>query len=136
VDGDTSTNDMCVVLANGMAGNPLIEWKDEGFEVFSAALYAVCEHLAKCIAADGEGASRLIACTVHHARNEESAERLSKAVVGSSLVKAAMFRRRRQLGPRAVRHGILQSALPSGICGYQVFLGARGDRGGAGRARA
>lgn len=91
VDGDTSTNDMCVVLANGLAGNPLIEWKDDGFTVFSKALHSVCETLAKNIAADGEGASRLITCTMHHARSEESAERLAKSVVGSSLVKAAMF---------------------------------------------
>jgi len=91
VDGDTSTNDMCVVLANGMAGNPLIEWKDDDFTVFSEALYHVCRYLAKGIAADGEGATRLITCTVCGARTEESAERLAKAVVGSSLVKAAMF---------------------------------------------
>ncbi|NLF34774.1 MAG: bifunctional glutamate N-acetyltransferase/amino-acid acetyltransferase ArgJ [Clostridiales bacterium] len=90
VDGDTSTNDMCVVLANGMAGNPLIEWKDESYTVFAGALREVCEHLAKSIAADGEGASRLITCTVRGARGEESAERLAKAVVGSSLVKTAM----------------------------------------------
>ena len=91
VDGDTSTNDMCVVLANGMAGNPLIEWKDESYQAFCAALEQVCRTLARKIAADGEGASRLITCTVRGARSEENAERLSKAVVGSSLVKAAMF---------------------------------------------
>lgn len=91
VDGDTSTNDMCVVLANGLAENPLIEWKDDNYTVFCKALYAVCEYLAKSIASDGEGASRLVTCTVKNARSEESAERLSKAVVGSSLVKAAMF---------------------------------------------
>ncbi|MBE5056326.1 bifunctional ornithine acetyltransferase/N-acetylglutamate synthase [Pseudoflavonifractor sp. DSM 107456] len=91
VDGDTSTNDMCVVLANGMAENPLIEWKDDSYTVFRKALHQVCEYLARCIAGDGEGASRLITCTVHEARSEESAERLSKAVVGSPLVKAAMF---------------------------------------------
>lgn len=91
VDGDTSTNDMCVVLANGMAENPLIEWKDDNYTVFYKALYEVCEYLAKNIAADGEGASRLVTCTMRGARSEESAERLSKAVVGSSLVKAAMF---------------------------------------------
>ncbi len=91
VDGDTSTNDMCVVLANGMAGNELIEWKDEGYTVFVKALHFVLEQLARAIAADGEGAGRLITCTVHHARSEESAERLAKSVVGSSLVKAAMF---------------------------------------------
>ena len=91
VDGDTSTNDMCVVLANGMAGNELIEWKDDSYTVFYKTLYYVFEQLARAIAADGEGASKLITCTVANARSEESAERLSKAVVGSSLVKAAMF---------------------------------------------
>ncbi len=91
VDGDTSTNDMCVVLANGMAENPQIEWKDDNYTVFQKALRHVCEYLARCIAGDGEGASRLITCTVRSARSEESAERLAKAVVGSPLVKAAMF---------------------------------------------
>ena len=91
IDGDTSTNDMCVVLANGMAENPLIEWKDDGYTVFYKALYSLFEQMARAIAADGEGASKLITCTVRNARSEESAERLGKAVVGSSLVKAAMF---------------------------------------------
>ena len=91
VDGDTSTNDMCVVMANGMAGNPLIEWKDDDYTIFEKALHQVCEHMARSIAADGEGASRLVTCSVTRARSEESAERLAKAVVGSSLVKAAMF---------------------------------------------
>ena len=91
VDGDTSTNDMCLALANGMAGNPLIEWKDEDYETFRAALDQVCRTLARAIAGDGEGASKLVTCQVSGARSEESAERLSKAVVGSSLVKAAMF---------------------------------------------
>ena len=91
VDGDTSTNDMCVVLANGMAGNSLIEWKDQDYETFLAALEEVCRHLSRAIAGDGEGASKLVTCKMHGARSEESAERLAKAVVGSSLVKAAMF---------------------------------------------
>ncbi|MPM55794.1 Arginine biosynthesis bifunctional protein ArgJ [bioreactor metagenome] len=91
VDGDTSTNDMCVVLANGLAGNPLIEWKDDNYTVFYKALNEVCEYISRSIAADGEGASRLVTCTVTGARSEETAERLAKAVVGSSLVKAAMF---------------------------------------------
>lgn len=91
VDGDTSTNDMCVVLANGLAGNEQIEWKDDDYAAFAQALRYVCEQLARAIAADGEGASRLITCTVRSARSEDSAERLSKAVVGSALVKAAMF---------------------------------------------
>ncbi|NCE64041.1 bifunctional glutamate N-acetyltransferase/amino-acid acetyltransferase ArgJ [Pseudoflavonifractor sp. 524-17] len=91
VDGDTSTNDMCVVLANGMAENDLIEWKDDSYTVFQKALLQVCTHLARAIAGDGEGASRLVTCRVWKARSEESAERLAKAVVGSPLVKAAMF---------------------------------------------
>ena len=91
VDGDTSTNDTCVVLANGMAGNELIEWKDEGYETFKLALDYVCRHLARAIAGDGEGASKLVTCKMTGARSEESAERLAKAVVGSALVKAAMF---------------------------------------------
>ena len=91
VDGDTSTNDTCVVLANGMAGNELIEWKDENYDVFKDALTYVCRHLSRAIAADGEGATKLVTCKMYNSRNEESAERLAKAVVGSSLVKAAMF---------------------------------------------
>ncbi len=91
VDGDTSTNDMCLVLANGLAGNPQIEWRDDDYTLFAQALHKVCETMAKKIAGDGEGASRLVTCTVTDARSEEVAERLAKAVVASSLVKAAMF---------------------------------------------
>jgi glutamate N-acetyltransferase/amino-acid N-acetyltransferase len=82
---------MCVVLANGMADNTLIEWKDADYEAFLAALDYVCRYLARAIAGDGEGASKLVTCKMTGARSEESAERLAKAVVGSSLVKAAMF---------------------------------------------
>ena len=91
VDGDTSTNDMCVVLANGMAGNELIEWQDEEYQAFCKALNEVNTRLARQIAADGEGATKLVTCTVRNSRSEEAAERLAKAVVGSNLVKAAMF---------------------------------------------
>ncbi|WP_283672895.1 bifunctional glutamate N-acetyltransferase/amino-acid acetyltransferase ArgJ [Butyricicoccus sp. Marseille-Q5471] len=91
VDGDTSTNDMCVVLANGKAGNPLIEWQDEDYQVFCKALSEVNTRLARQIAADGEGATKLVTCTVKQSRTEEAAERLAKAIVGSNLVKAAMF---------------------------------------------
>ena len=62
VDGDTSTNDMCLALANGMAGNPLIEWKDEDYSAFLAALEELCRQLARSIAGDGEGASKLVTC--------------------------------------------------------------------------
>ncbi|MDO5142675.1 MAG: bifunctional glutamate N-acetyltransferase/amino-acid acetyltransferase ArgJ [Eubacteriales bacterium] len=91
VDGDTSTNDMCVVLANGQAGNEQIEWQDESYQAFCKALNEVNTRLARQIAADGEGATKLVTCTVERSRSEEVAERLAKAVVGSSLVKAAMF---------------------------------------------
>lgn len=91
VDGDTSTNDMCVVLANGMAGNELIDWQDEEYQVFCKALNEVNTRLARQIAADGEGATKLVTCTVSGSRSEETAERLAKAIVGSNLVKAAMF---------------------------------------------
>ena len=91
VDGDTSTNDTCVVMANGLAGNELIDWKNEDYHVFYAALHEVALTLAKKMAADGEGATKLICCTVKNSRAEEYAERLAKAVIASSLVKAAMF---------------------------------------------
>ena len=91
VDGDTSTNDMCVILANGMAGNEQIEWQNEDYEIFYRALHEVNVRLARQIAADGEGATKLITCEVNGARSEEAAERLAKSVCSSNLVKAAMF---------------------------------------------
>ncbi len=91
VDGDTSTNDMCVVLANGLAGNEKITEEGEAFETVKAALKAVMEDLAKKIAADGEGASRLLTCIVNGGSSEEQAETLCMSVCSSSLFKAAMF---------------------------------------------
>lgn len=91
VDGDTSTNDTCCVLANGMAGNPEITAETADYEAFSEALHAVCRDLARKIAADGEGASHLITCTVSGASDEATAETLAKAIVSSSLTKAAIF---------------------------------------------
>ncbi len=91
VDGDTSTNDMCTVLANGMAGNETITEEGANFDAFCEALHAVTEDLARKIAGDGEGASKLMTCTVDGAADEETAELLSKSICSSSLVKAAMF---------------------------------------------
>ncbi|MDD3165161.1 MAG: bifunctional glutamate N-acetyltransferase/amino-acid acetyltransferase ArgJ [Oscillospiraceae bacterium] len=91
IDGDTSTNDMCCVLANGMAENALIDWKNEDYDAFCAALRQLLIEVARSIAADGEGASRLITSHVVGARSEETAERLAKEIICSSLVKAAMF---------------------------------------------
>ena len=91
VDGDTSTNDTCVVLANGLAGNPAITGPGEDYDIFFAALRHVREYEAKMIASDGEGAGRLITCTVMGAETEEQAEQMAKAVVRSPLVKCAVF---------------------------------------------
>jgi len=91
VDGDTSTNDMLTLMASGMAGNVEITGPGKDFDVFSAALEALCIELAKMMAADGEGATHLITCRVAGARSEKDAETLSKSVISSTLLKAAMF---------------------------------------------
>ena len=91
VDGDTSTNDMLSLLSSGMAGNAEITSDGADFEAFSQALRALCIELAKMIAADGEGAQHMITCRVSGAASEQQAETLSKAVIGSTLVKAAVF---------------------------------------------
>ena len=91
VDGDTSTNDTCAILANGMAGNEEISEKGADYAVFCEALLEVCRTLSKGIAADGEGATKLVICRVLNAEDEENAVILAKSVIASSLVKAAMF---------------------------------------------
>ncbi|WP_426348045.1 bifunctional glutamate N-acetyltransferase/amino-acid acetyltransferase ArgJ [Alloiococcus sp. CFN-8] len=91
VDGDTSTNDMLCVLANGAAENKLIACENEDYEIFKKALSFITTTLSKEIAADGEGASKLLECRVKGAYNKHIAKTVAKAVVGSSLVKAAMF---------------------------------------------
>lgn len=91
VDGDTSTNDTCCILASGAAENQLIDWKSEDYDVFYGALKFVCTELAKKIAGDGEGATKLVSCTVSGSRSDEAAEKLAMEVIRSSLVKAAMF---------------------------------------------
>lgn len=91
VDGDTSTNDTVLLLANGAAGNPEITEKNEDYRAFCAALRAVSENLARQIAGDGEGATALFTVTVKGARDKEQARTLSKAVISSNLTKAAIF---------------------------------------------
>ncbi|MDR3206875.1 MAG: bifunctional ornithine acetyltransferase/N-acetylglutamate synthase, partial [Oscillospiraceae bacterium] len=91
VDGDTSTNDMAAILASGGAGNTPILARGEDFNVFLRALDEVNLTLARAIARDGEGATRLIVCRVRGALSEDIAEGLAKSVIASSLVKAAMF---------------------------------------------
>ena len=91
VDGDTSTNDTCIVLANGMAGNAEIAEKNGDYSVFVEALEVLCTKLARMMAKDGEGAKHLITCTVQGAASGKSAETISKSVISSTLTKAAIF---------------------------------------------
>ena len=91
VDGDTSTNDMVLVMANGCRQNEEILPDTEEFEKFSKMLHYLMADLAKKIAKDGEGATKLIEVNVRHAKDEQSGRMIAKSVVGSSLVKTAIF---------------------------------------------
>lgn len=91
VDGDTSTNDSLILLANGLAGNSIIAADGDDFNTFLAALTELCTKLARAMAADGEGAKHLITCAVSGAEDDRDAETLSKSVVSSTLLKAAIF---------------------------------------------
>ena len=91
VDGDTSTNDMVTVLANGMAENAVIDSEGEDFDAFCKALSAVTTYLCRQIAKDGEGATKLLECRVHGAVDTQNAKIVAKSVICSSLFKAAMF---------------------------------------------
>jgi len=89
VDGDMSTNDSVIALANGFARNPRIEIRDSKFGIFQAALNVTCLELAKMIVRDGEGASRFVALHIHGARNAAEAEAAARAIANSSLVKVS-----------------------------------------------
>ncbi|WP_239254930.1 bifunctional ornithine acetyltransferase/N-acetylglutamate synthase [Listeria ilorinensis] len=91
VDGDTSTNDMVIVMANGLAENVPLTEKHPEFAKFSHMFQVIAEHLAKSIARDGEGATKLIEVEVNGATTEEDARMIAKQIVSSSLVKTAMF---------------------------------------------
>ncbi len=91
VDGDTSTNDMVTVLANGLAENPEITCEDDSFAAFMTALNTVTVSLCRMIAGDGEGATKLLECKVTSAPDKETAKLAAKSVICSSLLKAAMF---------------------------------------------
>ena len=91
IDGDTSTNDMVTVLANGMAGNAEITAENEDFAVFMKALNTITVHLCRMIAADGEGATKMLECSVSGASSVDVAKTVAKSVICSSLLKAAMF---------------------------------------------
>ena len=91
IDGDTSTNDMVTILANGLAGNPEITAEGEDFTVFMEALNTVTVQLCRMIAGDGEGATKLLECKVSGAADLPTAKIVAKSVICSSLLKAAMF---------------------------------------------
>lgn len=91
VDGDTSTNDMVTVLANGLAGNSKITAEGESFDIFMKALNSVTVELCRGIAGDGEGATKLLECKVSGAKTPDIAKTVAKSVICSSLLKAAMF---------------------------------------------
>ena len=91
VDGDTSTNDTLALMANGLAGNAEITQKNEDYNTFVKALTVLCKALAKKLAGDGEGATKLLICSVSNAKTEKDAKGVAKSVICSSLLKAAMF---------------------------------------------
>ena len=91
VDGDTSTNDMVVLLANGLAGNEEITCEGEDFSQFMCALNTVTLQLCRMIAGDGEGATKLLECTVSGAKDDDTAKTIARSVICSNLLKAAMF---------------------------------------------
>ena len=124
VDGDTSTNDTCCVLANGLAGNETITQKDEAYGEFLEALQTLAIALAKSMAGDGEGAKHLITCTVKGATDENAAETVCKSVISSTLTKAAIFGADANWGRVLCAMG---RTLPT-KSGFSTFLRSSGAR--------
>jgi len=91
VDGDTSTNDTVAVMCNGLAGNPVISSEDSAYQRFALQLTKICEHLAKQIVTDGEGATKFIEYHVVNARSDEDARQIVRTISNSNLVKTAIF---------------------------------------------
>lgn len=91
VDGDTSTNDMLVAMASSLAGHDMLSPEHPDWDAFAAGFHYVCQQLAKAIARDGEGASRLIEVRVDGAESDDDAQAIAKTIIGSSLVKSAVF---------------------------------------------
>jgi glutamate N-acetyltransferase/amino-acid N-acetyltransferase len=135
VDGDTSTNDMVSILASGLAGNPPVDTEGEDYDTFKKALAAVTTALCKAIAADGEGATKLLECRVSGARGDAAAKAAAKAVICSNLVKAAMFGADANWGRVLCALGYAGAELDVGRIGV-TFRSAAGEvpvcRNGAG----
>ena len=135
VDGDTSTNDMLSVMANGMAGNAEIDESSPDFATFKEALFAVTSKLCRAIAADGEGATKLLECNVSGAADKQTARTVAKSVICSSLFKAAMFGADANWGRVLCAIGYSGAAVDVNKIGVS-FASAAGEievcRGGAG----
>lgn len=121
VDGDTSTNDMCLVLANGLAANEPVEPGTAGFNLFREALTAVCIDLAKAIARDGEGATCLLEVRVRNAPSESDARKAARAICSSNLVKTAVFGRDANWGRIICAAGYSGAEFDPGA--FDVYLG-------------
>jgi glutamate N-acetyltransferase/amino-acid N-acetyltransferase len=121
VDGDTSTNDSLIALANGQSRTPAIIEPGTEAEKLEAMLTAVCQHLAKAIARDGEGATCLIEVQVTGAHDEDSARQIAKTIAGSSLVKSAIFGRDPNWGRIAAAAG--RADVPFEQENLQIKLG-------------
>ncbi|MDD2362222.1 MAG: bifunctional glutamate N-acetyltransferase/amino-acid acetyltransferase ArgJ [Oscillospiraceae bacterium] len=91
IDGDTSTNDMLILMANGATGNHTIKDKNADYDVFTAALHTLCVKLCRALAADGEGATKLLECRVSGGASKRDSRLIAKSVINSSLLKSAMF---------------------------------------------
>jgi glutamate N-acetyltransferase/amino-acid N-acetyltransferase len=131
IDGDTSTNDTVLLLASGASGGPPIEEGTDAAAVLGRAIEAVARDLARQQAADGEGASTLITCQVSGAANDGEARAVARAVVSSSLVKAAVHGRDPNWGRLAGAAGNASARLDPArvriaICGQLVYDGSRG----------
>jgi glutamate N-acetyltransferase/amino-acid N-acetyltransferase len=126
VDGDTSTNDMVIVMANGEAGNVPINAEGPDYALFAEALEALCVKLARAVAQDGEGATKLVTVTVKGAANEGAAELLARAVASSSLVKAACFGADANWGRVLCALGYAGVDFDPGAAGVR-FAGAAGE---------
>ncbi|MGB1586447.1 MAG: bifunctional glutamate N-acetyltransferase/amino-acid acetyltransferase ArgJ [Thermoplasmatota archaeon] len=115
VDGDESTNDTCAILANGAAAGPTLEPGQPGWDAFMTTLQSICVDLAKRIPADGEGATRLLTCHVEGAQDDPTARQLARAVVSSTLVKAALHGADPNWGRVLAALGQTQRDLPASI---------------------
>lgn len=125
VDGDTSTNDSAFIFANGKANNPIIEASGDAYIKFKRALDVVNQALAKIIARDGEGATKLLEVRVEHARSLSDAQSVAKSVITSSLVKAAIFGEDANWGRIICAVG--NSTAEYDVAKVQVFVESNGE---------